>query len=446
MRSSLPPAAILFAAPLFAEYAADPELKLEKALLGGTIDAHPFHVLFKAGQGRPAWPVGVLLRALVLQRQKGWHDRDLIREMKDNSRVRFLIGLPLGTRSAPSRTAVGDFRRAIVAAGLETELFEQQVRWIGAHVDLVDPEKDDFAIDATRFEAAAAQPTVVGLLQHGLRRVLLTVRAVAPEMVGRLDQRFGLKTWLGRRFQRCARGIESRAGRRLWQRCYRKAERVLGALKSLGDHPLLAEAMAILTRIMDERGPEGTDKPEDRLSNALDTDARFGCKGSDGHRITWHGGKVSVIAHLPTDLIVAVDVMPANVVDGSAMARCNDQAKALLQGRRIRRLHGDAAYADEEHRRRMAWRNTDVIGPRRGKVRRGRVRGGGRVATKLDRGQRAHIERVQANMVRWRCNRRSWYIGLTKGLYQAALSAVAANLARLKTLILAGKVALPTPA
>ena len=65
------------------------------------------------------------------------------------------------------------------------------------------------------------------------------------------------------------------------------------------------------------------------------------------------------------------------------------------------------------------------------------------MASKQDRGKRAHIERVQANMVRWRGNRRAWYLGRAKGLYQAALSAFAANFVRLKTLALAGKVQLP---
>jgi len=383
---------------------------------------------------------------LVLQRQHAWHDRELVAEMQDNARVRYLLGLPLGTRAAPSRTAVGDFRRALVAAGLETELFQQQINWIDRNTTLIDPRKDDFGIDSTRFEAAAAQPTIIGLLQHGLRRVVLAVRAVAPDVIGGLSERFGLEKWLGRRFQRCSRGLNSRSARRLWARCYTKAEKVLGAVKSLSGQASVDEAVAVLQQIMAERGPEGTDKTEDRLTNALDPDARFGCKGHDNHKITWHGGKVSVVAHLGTDLIVAIDVMSANRVDGSAMARCVDQAKVLLQGRRIRRLHGDSAYADEEHRREMAWRDTMLVGPRRGKVRRGRVRGGGKVATKLDRGKRAHIERAQANMIRWRGNRRCWYLGLAKGLYQAALSACAANLVRLKTLILAGKVQLPAAA
>ena len=94
--------------------------------------------------------------------------------------VRYLVGLPPGTRAAPSRTAIGDFRRAVVAAGVGAELFDQQVNWLGRLPALVDPQKDDFGIDATRFEAAVAQPTIIGLLQHGLRRVMLAVRSVAP--------------------------------------------------------------------------------------------------------------------------------------------------------------------------------------------------------------------------------------------------------------------------
>lgn len=442
MRSSLPCAADLFTTPLLCEYAGDSELALQKRLLA-LIDETPFLRLFQSGVGRPGWPVTVLLRSLVLQREKVWHDRELEQQLRDNSRVRYLVGLPLGTRAAPSRTAIGDFRRAVIAAGLGAELFDQQVNWLGRLPALVDPQKDDFGIDATRFEAAVAQPTIIGLLQHGLRRVMLAVRSAAPQDAEELGERLGLAAWLRRRFQRYGSGMQSRAARREWARCYRKATQLLRAIEPLRRSALVDAAADVLQRIMDERGPTGMDKPPDRLTNALDIEARFGCKGEGRHQITWHGGKVSVITHLATDLIVAVDLMPANAVDGAAMARCNDQAKTLLQGRRIRRLHGDSAYADEEHRRQMDWRETTLIGPRRGKVRRGRVPGGGRVATKADRGKRAHIERAQANMVRWRGNRRAWYIGLAKGLYQSALSAYTANLARLKTLIAAGKVELP---
>ena len=148
MRSSLPCAADLFTTPLLTEYVADSELALQKRLLA-LIDETPFLRLFQSGVGRPGWPVTVLLRSLVLQREKVWHDRELVQQLRDNSRVRYLVGLPLGTRAAPSRTAIGDFRRAVVAAGLGAELFDQQVNWLGRLPALVDPQKDDFGIDAT---------------------------------------------------------------------------------------------------------------------------------------------------------------------------------------------------------------------------------------------------------------------------------------------------------
>ena len=53
MRTSLQPAAILFAAPLLAEYVADAELNLEKALLAATMAERPFLPLFKGGRGGP---------------------------------------------------------------------------------------------------------------------------------------------------------------------------------------------------------------------------------------------------------------------------------------------------------------------------------------------------------------------------------------------------------
>ena len=60
-----------------------------------------------------------------------------------------------------------------------------------------------------------------------------------------------------------------------------------------------------------------------------------------------------------------------------------------------------------------------------------------------ERGKRCHIERVHAHLVRYRGNRRAWYLGLTKTFYQTALSAVAANLVRLCTLVRQGRLQLP---
>lgn len=443
MRRTLSAAALIFQTPLLAEYVADPLLSLEKRLLAATIDEAPFRILSKT-DGRPGWPLQILLRSLVLQRRNAWHDRQLVRELQDNNRVRYIVGLPIGTRDAPSRSVIIEFRNAVVEAGLGTELFDQQVRWIARAVDLIDAEQDDFGIDATRGEAAAAQPTVIGLLQHGVRRVLLATRAVAPDLVAGLDEQLHLQNWLGRRFQRCSRGISSRGARRLWRQCYRKAEKVLRGVATVRErNEVVGVAASLLERIMAERGLDGLEKPKDRLTNAMDGEVRFGCKGDAAHRITWHGTKVTIVTHVKTDLIVAMDVMYANQVDGAALTRGLDQATELLGTDRLARLYADSAYTEEALRRDVTARHTVLVGPRRGKRRRGRVRGGGRVVRKADRGVRCHIERVHAHLVRFRGNRRAWYLGLRKTVLQTALSAVAANLVRLQTLFSTGKLQLP---
>ena len=55
------------------------------------------------------------------------------------------------------------------------------------------------------------------------------------------------------------------------------------AIKPLRGHGVVAEAADVLQRTMDERGSTGTDKLADRLTNALDTEARFGRKGKGNH-------------------------------------------------------------------------------------------------------------------------------------------------------------------
>ena len=86
-------------------------------------------------------------------------------------------------------------------------------------------------------------------------------------------------------FQRYGSGMQSRAARREWTRCSRKATQLIRAIKPLRDRGMVAEAADVLQRMMDERGPTGTDKPTDRLTNALDTEVRFGGKGKCNHNL-----------------------------------------------------------------------------------------------------------------------------------------------------------------
>jgi len=77
------------------------------------------------------------------------------------------------------------------------------------------------------------------------------------------------------------------------------------------------------------------------------------------------------VTHIKTHLIVAGNVLYANAVDGAAPTRGVDQTADLLRVERLGRLFGDT---DEAARREVTARKTVMVGPRRGKTRRGRVR------------------------------------------------------------------------
>ncbi len=441
MRISMLPAATLFAAPLFAEYMADPGVRAERALFEATVDERPFQRLQTPGEGRPAWPVGVMLRALVLQRRHGWHDRGLVQQLRDNNRIRVIVGLPLGLRSAPSRAAVIGFRKQVVTAGLEVELFGQQAQAI-ADSGLVRPEQDDFVVDTTRLEAAAAQPTWVGLLEHGIRRVLLAMRDLDAEQAEATAKGVGVEAWLKPRFNRWSGGLQTRAGRRRWARCYRRAQRLLKTVeKDRSAHADLEHAACVLERILAERGPDGSGRARDRLTNVMDEDARFGRKGHGPHKITWNGYKTGLLTHVPSDLVVALDVVAGNAADRAVLVPTVEEV-AAAHGDVPATVHGDHAFADRQSRRNLAERGSALVGPRVGRRRRGRVPGGGRVARRQDRAIRVHVERAVARVVRFRDHRRCWYLGAAKAELQTALSVVADNFVRLLTLLRSGRVQL----
>lgn len=418
----------LFAQIAFAEYRSDPECVARRALLDRMITEAEYEDLFVRGWGRPSWPVAVMLRIMYLQKEEGWSDRQTARQLKDNLRARFLVGLPADSKT-PKRSTLIDFRKRLLARGQHTLAFRQQQQFI-AQTGLVAPA-DGVIIDATPYHTAAAQPTVVGLLQHAMRRLLLALRDRAPTLAEDIGNRLHLEVLLRKRFQRYAAGIAGRPGRRLWGQFYRKANKLLALLPHCTD-PRVSAARAVLVRVMEERGPLGTDQVPERVTNAMDADARFGCKGQGSRRRTWQGYKHTLITHVATDLILGQHVMAAQHVDGDALLPTLDDLRLVFSS--PAQMDGDEAYTSQDNRRAAHRRGVCLIGPRRTKKRRGRVPGGGRVATRADRGRRSRIEHVVAHVVRWRRNRRSPYLGLAKAWLQATFAVCAANLVRLLAL------------
>jgi len=113
MLSSMPRAMDLFGHCI--SYVTDPELQARRFLMDAMIRVEGFAGLHGATRGRKPWPVRIMVRALYVQKEEGWSDRAMESQLKDNRRVRYLVGLPLDGPS-PSRSALLDFRQRLLQA------------------------------------------------------------------------------------------------------------------------------------------------------------------------------------------------------------------------------------------------------------------------------------------------------------------------------------------
>ena len=152
--------------------------------------------------------------------------------------------------------------------------------------------------------------------------------------------------------------MRTRQGRRLWGRWVRKAKGILQALPP-APTGAFAGAANLLRRVLEERGEDGLATPPDRVTHALDADARFGCKGEGSHRVTWQGYKVTLVTQTTTDLILTAHVMSANHVDGDALVPAVDALKPTF-GRPVQ-LDADGATTDRARRESMADRDVLLI-------------------------------------------------------------------------------------
>lgn len=112
------------------------------------------HVRDERSPGRPGWPAGMLLKAVLLQSLYGLSERDLEEALNDRSSFRRFVGLPLD-QAAPDHTVLNRFRNRLIAEGLLETLFgelDRQLEQAGVIL------KRGTMLDATLIETQAARP------------------------------------------------------------------------------------------------------------------------------------------------------------------------------------------------------------------------------------------------------------------------------------------------
>jgi IS5 family transposase len=104
--------------------------------------------------GAPGYPVGVLLRALLLQQWYGLSDPELEEALADRLSFRSFVGLALD-EAVPDHSTLWRFRDALGRAGLAEQVFGEVNRQLAAKSMIV---KQGTLIDATLVAAQSAPP------------------------------------------------------------------------------------------------------------------------------------------------------------------------------------------------------------------------------------------------------------------------------------------------
>lgn len=113
------------------------------------------HLADERGPGRPAWPVLVLLKAILLQSLYGLSDRELEDALADRLSFRRFVGLSLDA-GVPDHTVLNRFRNRLVAEGLLEKMFAELDRQLEKAGVIL---KRGTMLDATLIETqAAAKP------------------------------------------------------------------------------------------------------------------------------------------------------------------------------------------------------------------------------------------------------------------------------------------------
>jgi len=121
--------------------------------------AKPVRRVYKPGKaGRPAWPVVLMLKSLMLAKWFNLSDPQLEECLQDRLSFRRFVGLSL-TDTTPDETTFVVFRRRLREAGLQDILFDRVLKHIDRQGLLV---RDGTLVDATIIDAPRGQKRTDG--------------------------------------------------------------------------------------------------------------------------------------------------------------------------------------------------------------------------------------------------------------------------------------------
>lgn len=311
------------------------------------LDEAEFEGLF-AQTGRPSVSPIYTFLALLIQLEKGYSDRELEEETRFDDRVKYAITAMRGFEGIDAVT-LHDHRKRFIGSDIGRKLLVKTIE--NARDAGFFSEENHNVVDSFMVFGAAARQDTYTLLFQGIKMALnfaafYEIKEKAVHVLRRDDYETTLKK---PKLNWDDEGEKNRVLEELVTDALALSEFFRKELPEAED---IAEICTLLERIaqqdvdMDEDGQvkmsDGTAK--DRIISTHDPEMRHGRKSkvqkSDGYKcsIITGGAKAQIV--------VGVDVAPANVPDSSALGTLIEQAESNRSP--LDSLFGDSAYSKDQ--------------------------------------------------------------------------------------------------
>lgn len=311
----------------------------------------------QTGAGKPPIPPAILAMATLLQAYWSVADHEVVELTVDSRRWQMVLDSLDKDEPLFSQGALYDFRMRLIASDMDRRLLERTI----------EVARESGGFGATALRAALDSSPLWGhgrvedtfnLLAHASHKVLQCIAQLTEQTMNAVIEQIGLSLFSDEKSVKALLDVDwseaeqrHAALQRLVDEITALQQWVHGTMAVEADRPPLSDALETVERLMAqdlEPDPDGGARirdgvAKDRQVSVEDPDARHGRKSST-KRVD--GFKRHIARDIDERLILAVDVLPANEPDTSAISTL--LAEVDRQGRQLASLHIDRGYLGSE--------------------------------------------------------------------------------------------------
>ncbi len=312
--------------------------------------------------GRPSLPPSLMSGITLLQYYDDVSDEEAVARLAYDLRWKVALNLRLDFEP-PHPSSLSVYRSRLLEYGQERYAFNRLVQ-VGRAAGFL-PDKVTLLIDTTPQHGAGAVQDTYTLIRKGIRKVLRLAGYTLPGKRRGLAANLAVYLQSDRKARIDWGDGKARAGQ--LKVLVQDAEAVLEVARQHADDAEVRSAAWMLAKILgddvasDEQGNPQIAKgvAEDRIVSVTDSELRCGHKSAAQQFV---GRKLQIAADQASELLLAVEPMPANAGDGRDLMPVME----AIEGQHdvhVERAIGDGAYGTGDNRAACAKRGTDLVSP-----------------------------------------------------------------------------------